>query len=149
MSGLTIGQVAKAAGVGVETIRYYERERLLERPTRKSSGYRQFDNVAVKRLRFIKQAQRLGFTLREIRELLALRLNPTSTRGQVRERAQSKVSDIEMRIDELQRMKSALLPLIEACDGHGDLMGCPILEAIEQPALEPVQANKLKQSRKK
>lgn len=144
MSGLTIGQVAKAAGLGVETIRYYERERLLERPTRRPSGYRQFDDMAVKRLRFIKQAQRLGFTLREIRELLALRLNPTSTRTHVRERAQAKVLDIDLRIAELQRMKKALLPLVEACDGHGDLMGCPILEAMEKPSLEAIQATKSK-----
>lgn len=148
MNGMTIGQVAKAAGLGIETIRYYERERLLERPARRSSGYRQFDDVAVRRLRFIKQAQRLGFTLREIRELLALRLNPSSTRSQVRERAQAKVADIELRIAELQRMKSALLPLVEACDGHGELSGCPILEAMEQPTLELIQANKPKRSRK-
>jgi MerR family transcriptional regulator, copper efflux regulator len=148
MNGMTIGQVAKAAGLGIETIRYYERERLLERPARRSSGYRQFDEVAVKRLRFIKQAQRLGFTLREIRELLALRLNPSSTRNQIRERAQAKVADIELRIAELQRMKSALLPLIEACDGQGDISGCPILEAMDQPALELTQVNKPKRSRK-
>ena len=72
MKTMTIGQVAREAGIGIETVRFYEREGLLEKPARRESGYRQFEAEAVVRLRFIKQAQRLGFTLREIRELLAL-----------------------------------------------------------------------------
>ena len=133
MQNLTIGQVAREAGIGVETIRFYEREGLLEQPARRPSGYRQFDATAVSRLRFIKQAQRLGFTLREVKELLALKLDPHATRADVRRHAEAKILDIDQRIHELQRMKRALAPLIRACDGKGTLEGCPILAAIEVP----------------
>lgn len=133
MPTLTIGQVARQAGIGVETVRFYEREGLLEQPARRLSGYRQFEPNAVARLRFIKQAQRLGFTLREIKELLALRLDPGATRVEVRQRAVDKVADIDRRIADLKRMKKALVPLIEACDGKGKLDGCPILAAIDKP----------------
>src|SRR5690606_9265015 len=112
MTTLTIGQVARQAGIGVETIRFYEREGLLEPPRRRPSGYREYPPEAIARLRFIKQAQRLGFTLREIKELLALRLDPTATRSDVRKQAQAKTADIEQRIQELQRMKQALMALI-------------------------------------
>ena len=133
MSSLTIGKVAKESGVGIETVRFYEREGLLEQPARKLSGYRQYDPEAIARLRFIKQAQRLGFTLREIRELLALKLDPKATRKHVKDRAVAKVADIDQRIADLKRMKKALAPLIQACDGKGTLQGCPILDAIENP----------------
>ena len=133
MATMTIGQVAREAGIGIETVRFYEREGLLEKPTRRESGYRQFHAEAVVRLRFIKQAQRLGFTLREIRELLALKLDPHATRAEVRKSAIAKVEDIDQRIAELKRMKKALSPLIDACDGKGTLDGCPILDAIENP----------------
>lgn len=133
MKSLTIGKIAKETGVGVETVRFYEREGLLNQPARRPSGYRQYEPEAIARLRFIKQAQRLGFTLREIKELLALKLDPDATRKQVKERAIAKVADIEQRIEELKRMKKALSPLIVACDGKGSLEGCPILNAIEKP----------------
>lgn len=131
MKSLTIGNVARQSGVGVETVRFYEREGLLEQPARKQSGYRQYDPEAIARLRFIKQAKRLGFTLREIKELLALRLDPGAARAQVRQQAVAKIADIDQRIDELKRMKQALAPLIRACDGKGSVAGCPILEGIE------------------
>lgn len=133
MKSLTIGKVASESGVGVETVRFYEREGLLNQPARRPSGYRQYEPEAVARLRFIKQAQRLGFTLREIKELLALKLDPDATRKQVKERAVAKIADIERRIEELKRMKKALAPLVLACDGKGALEGCPILDAIEKP----------------
>ena len=131
MYSLTIGNVAKQSGVGVETVRFYERQGLLEQPARKQSGYRQYEPEAIARLRFIKHAKRLGFTLREIKELLALRLDPGATRAQVRQQAVAKIEDIDQRIDELKRMKKALAPLIRACDGKGTVEGCPILEGIE------------------
>jgi MerR family copper efflux transcriptional regulator len=131
MHTMTIGQVARETGIGVETVRFYEREGLLELPARRPSGYRQFEPDVVARLRFIKQAQRLGFTLREIKELLALKLDSGTTRAQIRGRAVAKVADIDDRIKELRRMKKALVPLIAACDGKGKLDGCPILAAIE------------------
>ena len=133
MHTMTIGQIAREAGIGVETIRFYEREGLLERPARRQSGYRQFEPDAISRLRFIKQAQRLGFTLREVRELLALKLDPSAKRSQLRDRALAKVADIDQRISELKRMRKSLAPLIKACDGKGAIEGCPILNAIEAP----------------
>ena len=139
MQTWTIGQVAREAGVGVETIRFYERQKLLKQPSRRSSGYRQFDVEAVTRLRFIKQSQRLGFTLREIRELLSLRLDPDCTRGKIKARAEAKIVDIDSRIQELRKMRKALVPLIEACDGAGDIAGCPILAAMDSVALSPSQ----------
>ena len=132
MQTFTIGQAAREAGVGVETIRYYERQGLLEPPERRASGYRQFGLEAIDRQKFIKQAQRLGFTLREVKELLALRLDPGARRSEVRDRAVAKLADIDSRIAELERLKSALEPLIAACDGRGSVAGCPILAAIEQ-----------------
>lgn len=131
MQTFTIGQVAREAGIGVETVRFYEREGLLEQPERRASGYRQFEPQAVARLKFIKQAQHLGFTLRDIKELLALKLEQGTTRSKVREKAVAKVADIDARITELKRMKAALVPLIDACDGKGTVEGCPILAAID------------------
>ena len=147
MSTLTIGQVAREAGIGVETVRFYEREGLLEHPARRSSGYREFQTDAVARLRFIKQAQRLGFTLREIKELLALKIDPDSKRAQVRERALTKIADIERRIKELKRMKKALAPLIEACDGQGKLEGCPSLDAIDSSCHLPAPESSTRRGR--
>ena len=133
MKSLTIGKVAQASGVGVETIRFYEREGLLSQPARRQSGYRQYEPDAILKLRFIKQAQRLGFTLREIKELLAMKLDPEAACAQIREGALTKMADIDQRINELKRMKKALAPLIRACDGKGKVDGCPILNAIEKP----------------
>lgn len=133
MQALTIGKVARDAGVGVETVRFYEREGLLKQPDSRPSGYRNYEPEAIHRVRFIKQAQRLGFTLREIKELLALKLDPSATRAQIRDRAEAKISDIDQRIGELKRMKKALAPLIRACNGKGKLEGCPILDAIQKP----------------
>ena len=133
METLTIGKVAREAGLGVETVRFYEREGLLEQPARRPSGYRQYPPETIVRLRFIRQSQRLGFTLREIKELLALKLDKTATRKQVKERAIAKMADIDKRIEELEKMKSALAPLVRACNGKGTVAGCTILEAIEQP----------------
>jgi Cu(I)-responsive transcriptional regulator len=140
---MTIGQVAREAGIGVETIRYYEREGLLDPPARRPSGYRQYAADVVARLRFIRQAQRLGFTLREIRELLELRLDPRAKRAQVRLRAKAKLADIDQRIEELRRMKQALTPLIKACDGIGTLDGCPILAAIDSAGCSAPAGNAL------
>ena len=128
---LTIGQVAGRAGVGVETVRFYEREGLLPRPARRASGYRQYPEESVSRLQFIRRAKALGFTLKEIGELLDLRLDPRANRGMVKRRTAAKVEDIERKIDALRRMKESLLKLADACNGEGHLSGCPILGALE------------------
>lgn len=133
--GLTAGKVAQAAGVNVETLRYYERRGLLPEPPRKESGYRVYPPTAVERLQFIKGAQALGFTLEEIRDLLDLRVDETATRTEVRERAQEKVIDIENKIVALQAMRDALNHLIEQCHDDGPIADCPILEAMPHVAL--------------
>ncbi|MFO7904058.1 MAG: MerR family DNA-binding protein [Planctomycetota bacterium] len=132
MSALTIGKVARQAGVGVETVRFYEREGLIEEPPRRQSGYRQYDPAVVERLRFIRRAKELGFTLKEIKELLELRLDPSVTCGAVHQRAQEKIADIEARIAALKRMKQALARLTRACEREGGLEGCPIVRALQE-----------------
>jgi MerR family mercuric resistance operon transcriptional regulator len=128
---MTIGQVARRAGVGVETVRFYERQGLLAEPARRASGYRQYDEGAVARLRFIKRAKELGFTLKEIAELLALRLDPDTTCVEIRARAQAKLGDIEARIRDLEKIRQALLGLTASCPGSGPTSACPILEALD------------------
>ena len=135
MDGLSIGKVARGAGVAVDTVRYYEREGLLEKPMRTSSGYRQYPPDAVARLRFIRQAKELGFTLSEIRELLALKVAPGKSCADVRARAESKIADIEQRVAQLTRMKQALARLAAACSGRGPTSACPILDAMEKRKL--------------
>jgi len=132
MTGLTIGQVARRAGLGVETVRYYEREGLLAAPDRRPSGYRAYPEGVVARLRFIRRAKELGFTLREIKDLLELTADPATTRAELRGRAEAKVADVEARIADLTRVRDALRDLASQCDGHGPLDGCPILHALGQ-----------------
>jgi Hg(II)-responsive transcriptional regulator len=131
MKPLTIGQVARSAGIGVETVRFYERQGLLEEPARRESGYRQYREDVVARLRFIRRAKELGFTLKEIKALLALRLDASATRADVRKQARAKVADIEARIADLQRMRDVLQTLIRKCHGDGSTTGCPILAALQ------------------
>jgi len=128
---LTIGQVAKLSGIGIETIRFYEREGLVDEPARRESGYREYTNDVVTRLTFIKRAQELGFSLREISELLALKLHPKASCAEVRQRAEGKVTDIETKIRDLQMMKKALMGLIASCNTSKPVSECPILEAFD------------------
>ena len=128
---LLIGQLAQRAGVGIETVRFYEREGLLEEPSRKPSGYRQYDDAVVDRLRFIKRAKELGFTLKNIKELLSLQLDPTSSCADVKSQAQAKIDDIEDKIRTLKRMKRALVKLTNECSGQGATTQCPILDAVD------------------
>lgn len=134
-SSLTIGTVAKRAGVPIDTIRYYEREGLLPEPLRRASGYRSYNETAISRLRFIRRAKELGFTLDEIRDLLALSSDRRGGVKAVRKRAEQRLADIEARIAELTRIRKGLQQLIEACPGHGDPEHCPILRALsdEEP----------------
>ena len=134
-AGLTIGRVAHSAGLAIDTVRYYEREGLLETPARSASGYRHYRPDVVARLRFIRQAKELGFTLSEIRELLTLKVSPGKSCADVRARAQTKISDVEQRIAQLDRMKRALVKLAAACSGRGPTSECPILEALETQEL--------------
>ncbi len=131
MESLTIGKVARLAEVGVETIRFYEREGLIDEPPRRESGYRQYPEDIVHRLRSIRRAKELGFTLKEIRELLALRIEPETTCEDIRIRAEAKIGNIEQKIRTLESMKEALVKLTLACSGRGPVSECPVLEAME------------------
>ena len=133
MEYLTIGQLAKQAGVNRETVRYYERRRLLSRPSRSISGYRVFSDDAVRRLRFIRHAKMLGFSLNEIRELLALRVDSIDACDRVRVRTQAKLADIDNKIQLLRQMKAALTRLVGACERRGKTNDCPILDSLEAP----------------
>lgn len=135
LKGLSAGKLAEAAAVNVETLRYYERRGLLPEPPRKESGYRVYPETAVERLRFIKGAQALGFTLEEIRDLLNLRVDEHGSRKMVRQRAQEKVENIERKITALQAMKDTLNDLIAQCYEDGPIAECPILEAMPQASL--------------
>jgi len=128
---MKIGEVADRGGVNLQTIRYYEREGLLPQPPRLPSGYRVYTQPTVRRVRFIKRAQELGFTLSEIRELLSLRLDHERDRSEVRAIAEAKVSDIAEKIRTLTAMKEALVRLTEHCSGHGPASECPILESLD------------------
>jgi Hg(II)-responsive transcriptional regulator len=133
MNILTIGQVSKRTGVGVETLRYYEREGLVEEPARgHSSGYRQYPEAVVQRIHFIKRAQRLGFSLKEIAELFALRVDPTTPAHEVKQRTIAKLAEIECKIEELLRMKRALEHITHLCTGEGPVSQCPILDMLDR-----------------
>ncbi|MBI3185134.1 MAG: MerR family DNA-binding protein [Myxococcales bacterium] len=129
---LTIGSVAKAAEVGVETIRFYEREGLIAEPPRRASGYRQYPPQTVRRVRFIRRAKDLGFTLKEVGELLSLRVDPSTACPDVREMTRAKIQHIEQRIAELSRMREVLERLARACRGRGPTSECPILDLLDQ-----------------
>jgi MerR family copper efflux transcriptional regulator len=130
--GLTIGQVARRAGFGIETVRFYERNGLIDEPPRKMSGYRQYPEGVISRLRFIKRAKELGFSLREIKELLSLRVDPETTCSDIRERAKAKIADIEGKIQSLEKIKEVLMGLTTSCSGLGPVSECPIVEALER-----------------
>jgi Hg(II)-responsive transcriptional regulator len=132
METLTIGQIARQAGVGVETVRFYEREGLLEEPPRRASGYRQYPEQVVKRIHFIKRAQKLGFSLKEITELLMLRVNTQTSCEEVKQHAEAKIAEVEQKLIELQRMRQALLQVAALCTGQGPASACPMLDALDQ-----------------
>lgn len=130
MSPMTIGKTARAAGVGVETIRFYERKGLIVRPPRPETGFRTYDQEVVRRIRFIRQGQKIGFSLREIDELLALRADPSANSSDVRDRAVAKLDEVESKMRELGRIRAALRDLIAACPGRGALRKCSILKSL-------------------
>jgi MerR family transcriptional regulator, copper efflux regulator len=130
MSNLGIGQLAKRARVAVDTVRYYERNQLLSPAGRLASGYRRYGEAELKRLRFIRRAKALGFTLEDIRSLLSL--SEQRNVAKVKHAAEAKLADVEQRIEELQRIQAGLRTLIKACPGHGRAEACPILNALNE-----------------
>ncbi|MEO8809887.1 MAG: heavy metal-responsive transcriptional regulator [Rhodanobacter sp.] len=134
---LTIGAVAKRVGVGIDTIRFYEREGLLPEPARRASGYRTYGEGTIAQLRFIRRAKQLGFTLEEIGELLVLSTDRQRGVKAVKKRAQQRLAVIEQRIVELQRVRDGLAQLIDSCPGHGAPEQCPILRALSDEETAP------------
>jgi MerR family transcriptional regulator, copper efflux regulator len=137
MNGLTIGEVAAQARVHIETLRYYERRGLIERPPRSVSNYRSYPEDAVRRVHFIKRAQELGFSLKDIKELLSLQAAPEAECGEIRAHAEAKIKEIDEKIGSLMAMKSALSKLVAECSGQGPLAECPILESLDTKEITP------------
>ena len=131
MKTMTISKAARQAGVGVETIRFYERKGLISQPAKpRGGGFRDYPPLTVERIRFIRQAQELGFSLREAGELLLLRADPSTDAQKVRARATAKLAEVEDKISRLGHMREALNTLIQACPGRGTLRQCTILDAL-------------------
>lgn len=130
MERLTIGELAKHARVNLETIRYYERQELLPKPPRLQSGYRAFPEESVRRIRFIKQAQELGFSLKEIKEILSLQTELHSSGADVRKRVEAKIADVEDKIKALRAIKKGLVQLKATCNGMSSIDDCPILKSL-------------------
>ncbi len=133
---LNIGKVARGGGVSVDTLRFYEREGLIAAPDRGANGYRRYPPDAIARVRFIKRAQDVGFTHKDIRELLSLRADPKASCRDVRARATQKLRDIEAKMAVLERMKSVLSTWIEECPSRGPVAECPIIDALESDEVD-------------
>lgn len=127
---MKIGEFAGLAGVGVDTVRYYEREKLLPPPRRQSSGYRSYSADDVVRLQFVRRAKALGFTLEEIRDLLALSDHRDEDMASLKATAAARLQAVETKLAELSRIRDGLRLLVESCPGHGKLDQCPILHAL-------------------
>ena len=140
--GCTIGQLAKAVGVNIQTVRYYERLRLLGPSARRPSGYRIYGEDEERRLRFIKNAQALGFTLQEIAELLNLRVSARARCGDVRRKAEAKLQCVEAKTKDLQTLARALRSLIRSCRAGQPLDRCRILHHLEKEQVSTDQAKK-------
>lgn len=126
--GLSIGELAREAGIGVETVRFYEREHLLLPPRRTRSNYRLYDDSAVGRLHFIRHAKELGFSLNEIRRLLRMSTGEDYDAGDFHDIAREKIAWIDERIGQLEHMRDILAGAVKACPGHGaDKSRCPVL----------------------
>lgn len=137
MSRMNIGRLAELAGVNIDTIRYYERQDLVPPASRTAAGYRQYDESDLARLRFIRRAKEIGFSLAEIRDLLSLTIDRNSDMQGVRRKAEQRLEQVDRKLDELRRIRRGLRKLIEACPGTGELRRCPIVAALsdgEAPA---------------
>jgi MerR family transcriptional regulator, copper efflux regulator len=142
MDRVIIGKVAKQAQVRIETLRYYERIGLVAPPLRNGSNYRLYPEETVQRVRFIKRAQELGFSLKEIRELLALQATPETSCADIRTRAFDKITAIDDKIRVLHAMKHALTQLVAECSGQGEITDCPILASLDEGDNYGNQANR-------
>ncbi|AHI06547.1 DNA-binding transcriptional activator of copper-responsive regulon genes [Bdellovibrio bacteriovorus W] len=123
MKQFTIGKLAAEASVGVETIRFYERKGLIKKPSTKS-GFRKYPEEDIQRIRFIKRAQELGFTLKEVQELLQLNTNPKATCGDIQALTELKLKEVEAKINDLKKMKASLKKLDSACSNSKEAVAC-------------------------
>lgn len=130
--GMNIGSVAEAAGVEVSTVRYYEAAGAAGEPPRTDSGYRQYDASVIDRIRFVRQAQDLGFTLEEIEELLDLRVEDPASCGVVEEATRSKLRSVDAKIRELRRLRAVLARLVRSCEEKEPTDECPVLGMLEE-----------------
>ena len=130
MTMLTTGKVAKAVGVNIQTLRFYEREGIIAAPRRTRSGYRQYPEETIQIVAFIKRAQVLGFSLKEAKTLLKLRSSPKKNRLKARTAAIAKIEDINARIEDLAAIRDSLKALVSACKRDRKALTCPILEAL-------------------
>ena len=131
MKAMTISKAARNAGVGVETIRFYERKGLIDQPLKPlDAGFRVYPEETIQRIRFIRQAQAIGFSLHEINELLSLRADPAADCSNVREQASVKLAEVNRKITRLEDIRDALQDLIAACPGRGTLRVCSIIETL-------------------
>ncbi|HEX7953496.1 MAG TPA: MerR family transcriptional regulator, partial [Burkholderiales bacterium] len=149
MAALTISRLAKAAGVELSTIRYYERRGLVRPNARRSSGYREYTDESVRRVRFIRHAQALGFTLDEIAGLLRLRIAPGMDCAAVRARASAKLANVNARLVELERIRDALATLVAACPAQGPVTRCTILDTLDSSTGEIATLPARRMSRRK
>jgi MerR family mercuric resistance operon transcriptional regulator len=140
MDNLTIGELARQANVHVETLRYYERRGMISKPRRNVANYRLYSAENLRQVKFIKQAQGLGFSLKEIKKLLALRATPRAKCADARAYSSQKIQDIDAKIHSLARMRRALQNLLDQCSGRGPATECPILESLESE--QPMTINK-------
>jgi DNA-binding transcriptional MerR regulator len=127
----SIGRLAQESGVSLQAVRYYERQGLLAPMARTEGGYRIFQSDTTRRIRFIKRAQELGFSLAEIKDLLFLRADGHTTRAEIRKRAEAKLSDVALKIRHLEAIHASLSLLTKSCDGCGAVEDCPILENLD------------------
>ncbi|HSG63677.1 MAG TPA: heavy metal-responsive transcriptional regulator [Gammaproteobacteria bacterium] len=130
MEAIRIGRLAALSGVSIDTVRYYEREGLLPKPARRASGYREYRASDVERLRFVRRAKDLGFSLSEIAELLSLTDDRQADMQGVKHKAEERLAQVQAKITELKRVERGLEQLIAACPGHGELDHCPIVAAL-------------------
>jgi MerR family transcriptional regulator, copper efflux regulator len=130
-SGLKVGQVALQAEVNLQTIHYYERQGLLSAPPRSATNYRLYPTDAVRRVRFIKRAQQLGFSLKEIKELLSLRAAPGTQCTDIRQRAEQKIRQLDAKMATMARMRSALAKVMKECQGDVPVSECAILDSLD------------------
>lgn len=136
---LRIGELARAASVSVQTVRYYEKLGMLRPERRTAAGYREYDGEAALRLRFIKHAQQLGFSLKEIDELLGLRVRSGAACATIERKTRHKVALIEAKMRELEKLKRSLQTIAHACRTRNPTADCPLLELLEERTVEPVR----------